>query len=602
MPWAAVSTAAVNQQGTPLKARPFGTSLLTHCESALRGQAGNKSVYSGVAESPMVWLSLLLLSLAPAPALFDQIASAQNLKPPRDWTTWGYDQERTGWNKGETSLTTGNVKDLTLLWKTQLSTPPKSIVLSTLTAPLVAEGVSTSQGLKNLVYLLGADDTVFALDADTGTPVWQRAFPNPAAPLWPATWLCSNTVNDTPVIDKQNGILFLITSDGQLRGLNLSDGADRMAAANMVEPYARAWSLNLIDNVVYTTSGRGCGQLPANQGAKPPVVPGSVSAMDVSDLKHPQLTRFYTSGTKYAGPWGRGGVTKGPNGTILAQTADGLYDPAAGIFGETVLKLAPRATRLLDSFTPANWQFLNTQDLDLGSASSAVFAFGRRTLIAVSGKEGFLYLLDAADLGGGPPNHAAPLYQSSQLANDAAEGKNPGEGVWGAITTFETADGKRFLYVPIWGPPSKNAPKFNASGGAAPNGSIMAFQVVAQDDKVALLPQWTSPNMLVPDPPVVANGVLFAIQTGEQTVQSPSYVHGTQDEINHNPLSAKYRSTPVNNLTLFAFDAETGRQLYSSEKLISDWVHFSEPVVALGKVFIVTHDARVCAFGLKHDH
>ena len=165
--------------------RPF----LLHGETALRGQALNKSVYSGVAESPMVWLSLLLLSLAPAPALFDQVASTQSLKTPRDWTTWGYDQERTGWNKGETSLTTGNVNHLTLLWKTQLSTPPKSIVLSTLTAPLVAEGVTTSQGAKNLVYLLGADDTVFALDADTGTPVWQRAFPNPAAPLWPSTWL-----------------------------------------------------------------------------------------------------------------------------------------------------------------------------------------------------------------------------------------------------------------------------------------------------------------------------------------------------------------------------------------------------------------------------
>ena len=127
----------------------------------------------------------------------------------------------------------------------------------------------------------------------------------------------------------------------------------------------------------------------------------------------------------------------------------------------------------------------------------------------------------------------------------------------------------------------------------------MAFQVVAEGGKVSLIPQWTSPDMIVPDPPVVANGVLFAIQTGEQTIQSPADVHGTQDEINHNPLSAKYRSTPVNNLILFAFDAETGKQLYSSEKIIPDWVHFSEPVVALGKVFVVSHDAHVYAFGLK---
>jgi outer membrane protein assembly factor BamB len=540
-----------------------------------------------------------LSSIVLASLLFAEIGLAQNLTSGRDWTTWGYDQERTGWNKGETSLTTNNVSGLKLLWNTQLSTPPKVIVLSTLTAPLVAEGVRTARGTKNLVFLLGADDTVFALDADTGRVLWQKTFANPATPMWAATWLCSNTVNDTPVIDKQNSLIFLITSDGKLRALNLSDGADRMTPTNMIEPFARAWSLNLIDNVVYTTSGRGCGQMPAAKGAKPAVVPGSVSAMDVSDLAHPQLTRFYTSGTKYAGPWGRGGVTRGPNGTVITQTADGFYDPAAGIFGETVLKLAPRAARLLDSFTPANWQYLNTQDLDLGSASPDVFPFQNRTLVAVAGKEGFLYLLDASNLGGGPPNHSTPLYKSPQLGNDAAEGKNPGQGAWGAITSYETAEGKRFLYVPMWGPPSKSAPPFLSSGGVAPHGSIMAFQVVADGDKVSLLPQWSSPDMIVPDPPVVANGVLFAIQTGEQTIQSQAGLPGTQDEINHNPLSAKYRSTPVNNLILYAFDAETGKQLYSSNKIITDWVHFSEPVVALDKVFIVTHDAHVYAFGLK---
>ena len=545
------------------------------------------------AHAPLSLLSLLLVFF-----LFGEVSPAQQALP-RDWTTWGYDQEHTGWNRGESSLSKNNVSGLKLLWNTQLSTPPKEIVLSTLTAPLVVEGVSTPQGSRNLVFLLGADDTVFALDADTGKVFWQKSFANPATPMWPATWLCSNTVNATPVIDKQKGILFLITSDGKLRALNLSDGADRMKPASMVEPFARAWSLNLIDNVVYTTSGRGCGQLPAVKGAKSPVVPGSVSAMDVTDLADPKLTRFYTSGTKYAGPWGRGGVTKGPDGTVITQTADGLYDPAAGNFGETVLKLAPKATRLLDSFTPSNWQYLNAKDLDLGSASSDVFTFQNRTLIAVAGKEGFLYLLDAADLGGGRPNHATPLYKSPQLGNDAAEGRNPGEGVWGSITSYQTPDGNRFLYVPMWGPPSKNAPAFKSSGGAATHGSIMAFQVIAEGGKVSLIPQWTSPDMIVPDPPVVANGVLYAIQTGEQTIQSPADVHGTQDEINHNPLSAKYRSTPVNNLTLFAFDAETGKQIYSSNKIITDWVHFSEPVVALGKVFVVSHDAHVYAFGLK---
>lgn len=573
----------------------------------------------------LVVLASSALLLAPASA--QQLpappaaASVQSMPAARDWTTWGYDQERTGWNRGETTLTKKNVSRLKLLWNTQLSTSPTDIVLSTLTAPLVAEGVQTAQGATNLVFLLGADDTVFAVSADTGKVLWQKTFANAIAPVHPANWQCSNTANATPVIDKQRGLIFLITSDGKLRGLNLRDGTERMTATDIVVPFARDWSLNLIDNVVYTTNGRGCGQfagqLPApassqsgggpgaaavGRAARAPVGPviwGNISAMDVSDLDHPQVTHFFTSGARPAGPWGRGGVAKGPGGTVITQTADGLYDPGTGVWGETVLKLAPRATRVVNSFTPANWKYLNAHDLDFGSASPEVFTFQNRTFVATAGKEGAVYLLDANNLGGGPPDHSVPVYKSPQLGNDAALGTEPGEGVWSSITSYQTPDGKQFLYVPMWGPSSKNAPTFKYSYGPIPNGSIMALQVIADGGKVSLDPVWTSPNMTVPDAPVVANGVVYAIQTGEQTLQHQLPVPGQPPAgININ-AAAKFRATPVSNLTLYAFDAETGKTLYSSKKIISDWVHFNEPVVALGKVFVVTHDAHVLAFGLK---
>jgi outer membrane protein assembly factor BamB len=46
-------------------------------------------------------------------------------------------------------------------------------------------------------------------------------------------------------------------------------------------------------------------------------------------------------------------------------------------------------------------------------------------------------------------------------------------------------------------------------------------------------------------------------------------------------------------------DAATGRQLYSSEKLIDSFTHFSEPVVAAGKIYVSTWDGKVYAFGLN---
>jgi outer membrane protein assembly factor BamB len=551
---------------------------------------------------------LVLISL-----LFPMGSSAQGT-PARDWLTWGYDQERTGWNKGETTLSKDNVSRLELKWSTQLSTQPSALALSTVTAPLVAEGVDTPQGRKNLVFLIGSDDTVYSIDADTGKVLWQKTFPNTLTPKQNATWLCSNTQNSTPVIDKQKAIIYLNTSDGKLRGLSLRDGEDRIPPTDFVTPFARNWSLNLIGDVVYSATARGCG-----------LSMGSIAAMDLSDPTHPKLSHFYTSGGRPAGPWGRGGVVRGPKG-IYTQTADGLSDPASGVYGETVLALAPMPMRVVDSFTPSNWQYLNSRDLDLGAAGPVIFPFQKWTLLATAAKEGVVYLLDANALGGGPPEHSKPLYQSALLGND--EELLGGRGVWGAMSTYENPQGERFLYVPMWGPPSKNAPQFKYSYDAAPNGSVMAFRVSTEGEKPVLIPQWISRDMHVPDPPVAANGVVYAIQTGEQTIQNPGRPGGDRSGGGRGPgapaagagqaapggapqagpgrggaeaalLSAKFRATPVSNLVLYAFDAETGKQLYSSEKIVTNWVHYSEPVVALGKVFVVTWDAHVYAFGLK---
>ena len=548
-------------------------------------------------------------------------SSAQTPQPapaeaaPRDWTSWGYDQERTAWNRGETTLSKSNVSRLRVLWNTELSTPPSDVVLSTLTAPLVVEGVNTDQGTKNLLVVLGSDDTLFTLDADTGKLVWQRKFTNGYTAQRPGSWLCPNTANDTPVVDKERGLVFFITSDGKLRALSLADGAERMTATDFVAPFARAWSLNLIDGVIYTTSGRGCGEVldpnstmagaitslvarPAGPGAarpnSAPPDPGMISSMDVRDLAHPVVNHFFTSNGRPNGAWGRGGPAKTPAG-IITQTADGPYDPAAGEFGSSVLELSPQVSRLLDSFTPSNWRYVNGQDLDMGSGSLMVFPFQGHTLAASEGKEGVLYLLDTASPGG--PDHQTPYLKSPKLGNDAALGTEPGEGLWGAMATYLTPDGRRFIYQPMWGPPSKSAPQFKNSDGPIPDGSIMAFELTMDGGKPSLVAQWTSPNMVVPDSPVVANGVVYATQTGEQTLQAQKRPQGAP-----RPTAAEgaaFRATPVSNLILYAFDAETGKQLYSSKDAIKGWTHFSAPVVALGKVYVVTHDARVYAFGLR---
>jgi outer membrane protein assembly factor BamB len=538
---------------------------------------------------------------------------AINPNPTNEWLTWGYDPERTAWNRAETTLSPTNAGNLKLKWSTKLPTPVNPVVLSTLTAPLVVSGVQTSQGRKNVLFTMGADDVLYAVDADSGARLWSKSFLNPHTPKKIATWLCSNTANATPVIDKARGLIFFMASDGLLRGHSLTDGAERMTPTEMVTPWARAWSLNLMDDVVYTVSGRACGEIldprsdwaaaaipiqarPGSGETPVQTDPSAVTAIDVKDLKSPKTTRFFTSAGRPAGAWGRGGPVRGPGNTLLFGTSDGPFDPQSGWWSDTVLRMSPKAARVVDSFTPANHRYIASRDLG-GSGSPVTFEFAGKTLAAFAQKEGFLYLLDTNDMGGGLPNkHEKFVFRSTQLGNDLAAGTDPGHGVWGAITTYLTPDGRRFLYVPVLGPPSKHAPSFPVTNGAVTDGSVMAFEVVQRGEAIVAEPRWISANMIMPDPPSVANGVVFAIQSGGQVLQNRT-AEGVRFSSNTSPESIRARSTPVGPQTLFAYDAVTGRQLFSSGDQAS-WVHFSQPVVALGKVYLITHDARVIAFGL----
>jgi len=227
-----------------------------------------------------------------------------------EWLTWGYDQERTGWNRAETSINTKNVSGLKQLWSTQLAVPVDKYVLSTMTAPVLVAGVATAQGPKDLLFVHGANDTIFAVDANSGQQVWSKSFTNPNKSTAPIRdWLCPKTPNATPTIDKARGIVFFISNDGMLRGLNLADGADRLTPVSMVAPFARAWSLNLIDNVVYSPSGRACGEITdktsleytaaisglRRAGTGPLLDASAVNAVDVHDLAKPVATHFFNN-------------------------------------------------------------------------------------------------------------------------------------------------------------------------------------------------------------------------------------------------------------------------------------------------------------------
>ena len=81
-------------------------------------------------------------------------------------------------------------------------------------------------------------------------------------------------------------------------------------------------------------------------------------------------------------------------------------------------------------------------------------------------------MLDADSLG--TEDHQTPLYRQ-KLANDNLEFEML--GIWGELSSWRDEDGNTWLYVPIWGPVSKEAPHFPVTHGPNPHGSIMAFKL-----------------------------------------------------------------------------------------------------------------------------
>jgi outer membrane protein assembly factor BamB len=490
-----------------------------------------------------------------------------------DWLTFAGDPQRTGWARAETKLSRENVARLKLEWSLKLDA--NAVELTSLTVPVIMENVITPRGFKDLVVVAGADDKVFAIDADTGKLVWTTHFTAEGSPKGTPHWLCPFSLNATPVIDRKTATVHVLASDGKLHSLNIVNGEDRVAPTQFTPPFAKVWSLNLLNGVLYTPTSQGCNG-----------VRSAVYAMNLADPKRP-VAVFQASPTGGAGIWGRAGVAVSPSGMVFAETGDGPYDQAAGKMSDTVLGLSPKDLKLADFYTPANRAWITKKDLDMGCISPVVFPFKRWELVAAAGKEGVIYLLDTKSMGGA--DHRVPLFRSPLWTNEDVD--FAGRGFWGSLSTWEDPAGVRWLIAPAHGPAvAANGPRFDHSYGPTPNGSIMAFRVEERDGKPVLVPAWNSRDMSVPEPPLIANGVLFALSNGESARQV--------DSAGHLYTSKERIALHTGNATLYALDAATGKEIYSSASTIPGFTHFSGLAISGGRLYVVTHEARVYAFGL----
>ena len=88
----------------------------------------------------------------------------------------------------------------------------------------------------------------------------------------------------------------------------------------------------------------------------------------------------------------------------------------------------------------------------------------------------------------------------------------------------------------------------------------------------------------------IANGVVFALSNGENVKQAKS-----GGDIYSSEERAK---TPSGNAILYALDAATGKELWSSGAAIPEFTHFSGLAISSGRIYVVTYSSKVYAFGL----
>jgi outer membrane protein assembly factor BamB len=554
-----------------------------------------------------------------------------------EWTTSGFDAQRTAWLRADARLTRDAVQkgEFQFLWKAKFENEPRQ--LNSLTTPILLDLLIGYRGFKALAFIGGSEDRVYAIDTDLARPYWMTVLNYSAATGGrpPSSWECPGGLIATPsrrtvlapsafgagsggerggartgsavgqpgkgaaVLSQQQqqrgagrgrgaapagppqqargrgrgpapigfgGVdpVYVMGSDGYLHTLRSSNGSDAEPSVPFLPPNTRPSALLWVDGVVYTATSNGCGAAP--------------NAVWAIDLTAPERERrplsWATGGPAIAGT---NGLALGRDGTVYVAVATASAQPKrtpAATDGQGTEETYADSVVALDpvSLKPKDWFSAPGADFNV---SPTVIRHKDKDLVAVTGNDGRLYLLDGVALGGA--DHKTPLHVSAKYTSS---------GAGAALATWED-QGTRWILAPAVGAEPVGV-KFTQNG-LAPNGRVVAFKLVDRDETLSLEPAWASRDLISPLGPIVVNGMVFAVSSGEYRPAANTTMSAAQ---------RAQRSVPA---VLYVLDGATGKTLWSSGTKITSFARAGMSAGG-GQVYLVTYDNHLYAFGIPMEH
>jgi len=464
---------------------------------------------------------------------------------PGDWQQFGYDSGHRGFNPLETTIQPGNVATLHLLYKAALAAKIDD-------APVFLSSVATPSGLRDLLFATTTDGRILAVDAATGVTIWSHQ---------PATGPLITT--SSPAIDPGRRFVYSYALDGQVHKYRVGDGGEITGGGWPEVATLKPQNEKCSPALAVATAGDGHSYLYAtNSGALAQDMgdyQGHVTAIDLGtgvqqvwNANCSDQAVHFTHGTPdcpavQSGVWAHGGVFYDSDlDRIFLVTGNGQFDAqqSGHNWGDSVLALRPNGTgsgaQPLDSYTPAEFDQLDEQDLDLGSTGPAqlpTLAASRYPHLAVqSGKDAMLRLLDLDNLSG----------QS-----------RPGQ-VGGELQKIPLPQGHVVLTAPaVWMDPATGSVWVFVANGAGISGLRLA---VDAGGTPSLVPAWTRSSGGTS--PVVANGIVFYVGPAGLQALSPA----------------------------------DGSLLWSDPRPGQAGIHWQSPIVVDGRVYVGDQGGNLWAF------